>query len=827
VLDQTGEYVIAASENASEYLEVPLKLILGTPVETVIERELLAAIGGLTDASELAGQLTYLGSFPLRNDLYSVVTHSVDGQRVLEFEEIDQLVRPELMNAVITNFVGKLSRLSTDMDLFRAITKQLKDLTGFNRVLLYSFDEVGHGTVLTEENDGVLPSYIDLRFPSSDIPKQARDLYILNTVRIIPNANYIPSPLIGIWGKSFERLDLSSSILRSVSPIHLQYMRNMGTLASMSISIVCEGQLWGLVSCHHAEPRNVPYIVRSACDLLTKMVSTQLVAFRGATRLERAVYFNGIQRKILTQMAAENDYVAALTAQMNDLSQVTNAEGVALVIDGQCTLSGTTPEEAVVHRISEWMDDRADTVLFHSNHLSEVFKWAEDVREVASGILIIRISNVKRSYIMWFRPEVVRTVTWGGEPTKAQNEAGGLHPRSSFDAWRELVHGQSIIWTEMEINSAQEFRTAVMTVSLKRAEEAVELSDARFEQLTHSLPNLVWASDDEGRLTYVNERWHGEGLRSAGLWYEQSRLSGEDQERCADAWKTAISQGSRFEIELKLTTDEGTTEHWNLVRAVPFRRPNGSRVGWVGTFTDMTERREREIALKMTEKLALTGRMTSVIAHEINNPLEAITNIHYLLSRVVKDNEAALEYIALADNELERISGITKQTLRWSKESVQPAKGGRAGDLFEDVLRLFAGKIRNRELKVKVSGEDTLIFGVIGQLHQVLANLVSNAIDALPVGGRFSLNAGTIDSGVEIVVQDEGHGMSEEVMRHLFQPFYSTKGDLGNGLGLYISQEIVERHGGRLQAESVEQQGTTLRMVLPVRNGTQLQKQAN
>ena len=599
-------------------------------------------------------------------------------------------------------------------------------------------------------------------------------------------------------------------------------MRNMGTLASMSLSIVCEGQLWGLVSCHHAEPRNVPYIVRSACDLLTKMVSTQLVAFQGATRLERAVHFNGVQRRILTQMAAENDYIAALKAQRNDLIQVTDAEGVALVIDGHCTLGGRTPEEAAVQRISEWMDDRADTMLFHSSNLGEEFEWAEDVREVASGVLIIRISDVKRSYIMWFRPEVVTTVTWSGEPTKAQ-KAGGLHPRASFDAWRELVHGHSIIWTEMEINSAQEFRTAVMTVSLKRAEEAVELSDARFQQLTHSLPNLVWAADDEGRLTYVNERWHSERLRSEGLWYEQTRLSSEDQERCAEVWKTAISEGNKFEMELKLTTEEGTAEHWNLVRAVPFRRPSGSRVGWVGTFTDLTERRERETALKMTEKLALTGRMTSVIAHEINNPLESITNIHYLLSRVVKDNEAALEYIAMADNELERISGITKQTLRWSKESVQPAKAARAGDLFEDVLRLFAGKIRNRELKVTVSGEDTPIFGVIGQLHQVLANLVSNAIDALPVGGQFSLSAGSIENGIEIVVQDEGHGMSEEVRRHLFQPFYSTKGDLGNGLGLYISQEIVERHGGRLLAESVEHQGTTLRIVLPVRSGDQLQ----
>jgi light-regulated signal transduction histidine kinase (bacteriophytochrome) len=298
VFDDDGQRVIAASQNAGEYLEVSIKQILGTAIETLLGRELVAAIRALNQYSELAGEITYLGAFPLRSELYSVITHQVDGQRVLEFEQIDQLVSPELVNAVITNFVGKLG---TDIELCRAITKQVKDLSGFNCVLLYVFDEAGHGTVLTEESDGVLPSYLDLRFPASDIPRQARELYIQNTVRIIPNVAYIPSPLSGLAGKPMQTFDLSASVLRSVSPIHLEYMRNMGTMASMSISIVCEGRLWGLISCHHAEPSNVPYITRSACDLLTKMVSTQLMAFRSATQLERAIHFHGVQRRILTQ----------------------------------------------------------------------------------------------------------------------------------------------------------------------------------------------------------------------------------------------------------------------------------------------------------------------------------------------------------------------------------------------------------------------------------------------------------------------------------------------------------------------------------------------
>ncbi|MBB5060458.1 light-regulated signal transduction histidine kinase (bacteriophytochrome) [Granulicella aggregans] len=815
LLDERNESVVAASENTEEFLEVPLRLILGTPVETVLEREVLAVVRALVHNSEAAGQITYLGSFPLRQDLYSVVTHLVDGRRVLEFERVDRLVSPELMNAVITNFVGKLSKLGDEMALCRAITTQVKDLTGFNRILLYRFDESGNGTVLTEENDGVLPSYLDLRFPASDIPKQARELYVANTVRIIPNAVYTPSPLKGAASRQMKDFDLSSSILRSVSPIHLEYMKNMGTVASMSISIVFEGRLWGLISCHHAEPRSVPYVVRSACDLLTKMVSTQLLAFRSATELERALHFHSVQRNLLTQMAAEHNYVAALVSRIDELQQVTNANGAALIMDGRCILGGSTPTKTDVIQLTAWMDAQPHSNLYQTSYMQDVCDWAGRIRNEASGFLAVRLSDVRQSYLMWFRPEVVSTVTWAGEPVKLGDQGLGLHPRNSFGAWQERVHGHSVPWTDMEVQSAQEFRTAVMTISLKRAEEAVGLSEARFEQLTHSLPNLIWAAGDDGQLTYVNKRWRQRGLRGSGIWYEQDQLTAQDQDSCRIAWVNAIATETPFEVELRINDGDGDAGQWNLVRALPFQGAGGVRAGWVGTFTDLTERRERELALKMTEKLALTGRMTSFIAHEINNPLEAITNIHYLLSQEVRGNDPAIAYIAMADHELERISGITKQTLRWSKESSQSAEEGIAGALFDDVLRLFAGKIRNRDVTVTVIGREAHFFGVLGQIRQVVVNLFSNALDAVQVGGHVSLSACSREGNTEFVVGDSGPGMNEEIKKLIFQPFFSTKGDLGNGLGLYISQEIVERHGGTLVAESKTGEGAQLKMTLP------------
>jgi PAS domain-containing protein len=702
LLDDRDERVVAASQNAEDFLEVPLGLVLGTPIETILEREVLGALRALTNSTDDEGLLTYLGSFQMRGRFFSVITHRVKTERVLEFELTDRLVNPEMTSQVFTNFVSKLNNLRSETELCQALTEQVKDLTGFNRILLYRFDEAGHGTVICEQNDGTLPSYLDLRFPASDIPQQARDLYVLNTVRIIPDATYIPSPLHGLDKRPMGTLDLSMSLLRSVSPVHLEYMRNMGTMSSMSVSIVCEGKLWGLVSGHHAEPRTVPYLVRSACDLLTRLVATQLIGIATSASLLQMVHFHAVQRRMLTQMAAENNYLAAMADQMKDLLQITDAEGIALVMDGQFKVSGTTPSDTDLERLAEWMDSRPDLEIFESRHLGRHITWASEFSEVASGLLAIRISHVRQSYLMWFRPEVVRTVKWAGEPGKAPDKDQRLNPRKSFEIWSELVRGRSKPWTDVEVESATEFRGAIMTISLKRAEEALQLGEARFLQLTNALPHPVWTADDDGQLTYVNQRWLEQGFGNHGRWYEQERLVAEDQHRSGKLWKVAVAQGIPFDLEVRFYPPSEGAERLNLVRAVPYFRADGTRAGWAGTCTDLTDRRQREAALRMTEKLALTGRMTSVVAHEINNPLEAITNLLFLLNGRLEEDQTARSYIELAESELQRISGITKQTLRWSGERPETSVWNRRRSLQRCTPTLHrqnkepAGSGRNR-----------------------------------------------------------------------------------------------------------------------------------
>lgn len=818
LIDRDFERVLVASESAERFLRLPVKLILGASVESLLAREMLSAIRlqKMTCDADPEGLVSYLGTFRLHNEMFSVVTHCLGKDHVLEFELQDQVVGPEMMNAVITNFVSKLGRVGDEHELCNALAQQVAELTGFDRVMLYSFDDQGAGTVLSEVNNGCLPSYLHLRFPATDIPQQARDLYLLNTVRIIPDANYAPSPLVGAAGIPVKSLDLSRSILRSVSPVHLQYMRNMETLSSMSVSIVSEGRLWGLVSAHHSTPKAVPFLVRSACDMLTRMASTQLTAFRTAGRLQQTLHFHAVQRSVLTELAAEQNYLESLGRQLPALREITNAAGVALLVNGAFSTHGDVPDEASLRKIVEWLETLPEFDVFHSDQLGAHVPWTDTIRSHASGMLAVRVSSVLKRYLLWFRPEVIETVRWAGEPVKALDQTGQLHPRSSFAEWKEIVRGCSEPWTAMEIQSAGDFRSALTIIGLRRAEETIQLGEARFQQLTQALPAKIFTADDQGHITYVNERWKQQGLHHEGRWFEDPEIAPEDAKRCAELWRGVVGRGEQFETELRLHPQQDGPPRWNLVRVIPFQGMDRKRAGWIGTFIDLTESKERELALRMTEKLALTGRMTSVIAHEINNPLEAITNLMYLLRSELQGEGPAGGYIAMVESELERISGITKQTLRWNRETSDLQESFFAGFMVDDVLRLFAGKIRNRQITMKIEGPRELeLQGVIGQVRQVLANLISNAIDASPLGGKVIVKVLESPREGGFAVKDNGPGIPESLRTQLFQPFFSTKGDLGNGLGLYISKEIVERHGGRIEVDSSHEKGTTMTVWLP------------
>ncbi len=361
---------------------------------------------------------------------------------------------------------------------------------------------------------------------------------------------------------------------------------------------------------------------------------------------------------------------------------------------------------------------------------------------------------------------------------------------------------------------------------LKRAE--AELAESREElrwTVELSIP-VPWTADTAGNILEFSRYW----LELTGLTREEALGSGwqqvphpEDLPRMAAAWTKALKTGEPYDVEHRIRTASGEFR-WMRSRAFPRRDEAGSILKWYGTTEDIDERKRAEDALIRSEKLAAVGRLAASIAHEINNPLEAVFNLLYLAehSTELKDIQ---HFIKTSERELRRVSAITNQTLRFYKQSSSP-RAVTGVELVDSVLGIYQGRIVNSNIEiVRRHRQSSPLVCFEGEIRQVLLNLIGNAIDAMhPAGGMLLLRSReathwqTGAKGLMLTVADTGTGMDAATIHRVFEPFFTTKGFGGTGLGLWVSQEIVERHHGHLRVRSgqrEERHGTVFTLFLP------------
>ncbi|MBD1836707.1 GAF domain-containing protein [Coleofasciculus sp. FACHB-64] len=376
--------------------------------------------------------------------------------------------------------INQLEKTSTLGDFCQIIVKEVRKVTGFDRVMLYKFDDDGHGSVLAEEKLESMEPYLGLHFPESDIPKPARKLFTSNWIRLIPDATSQSAELFPILNPVNQRpLDLTNSILRSASPCHIQYLHNMGVGASLTISLMKEQKLWGLIACHHQSPKYVSYELRKACEFLGRVIFSEI-----STREETEDYgyrmkLAYIQSALVEYMSQEENFIDGLVKHQPNLLELANAKGAAVCFGGDCTMVGETPTEEELNFLVQWLKNNVEEEVFYSDSLPQIYPDAESFKNVASGLLAIPIS--KNNYVLWFRPEVIQTVNWGGDPNKAfeVNQSEGnirLCPRKSFDLWKETVRLTSLPWKQVEIKAALELRKAIINIVLRQADELAQLA---------------------------------------------------------------------------------------------------------------------------------------------------------------------------------------------------------------------------------------------------------------------------------------------------------------------------------------------------------------
>ena len=414
-----------------------------------------------------------LGAWGLGEDRWDVSAHRSDRHLLYEFEPARPSEGNEAPIYSLTRiFLPRLQDADSVDRLTALVASEMKRLTGFGRCLVYRFDEAGHGEVMAEAIDPGYDSYAGHHFPASDIPQQARALYLLNQFRLIADATYTPVPL-RIIDRTLtpSDIDLSQAQLRSVSPVHLEYMRNMGTLASMSVSIMIEGKLWGLVSCHDHAPRFIGVSTRLACEHLGQLLALQIQSKESNHSVAERLALRQLMLEIVSHLADSDATLQQLVREPSLMLRVARATGAAVVLDDAVWSVGDVPAEDDVRMLAHWVTGLGEEI-YATHMLRDHYEPARDFQAVAAGVLAVSISQVHRHVILWFRPEIVRTVTWAGNPRKnAIASDGRIHPRLSFESWQESIRGSAVAWSDAEISAAGELRQALIGIVLRRAEE--------------------------------------------------------------------------------------------------------------------------------------------------------------------------------------------------------------------------------------------------------------------------------------------------------------------------------------------------------------------
>ena len=421
--------------------------------------------------------------------------HDRGGLVFVELEPVDEAMTSPL--AVLADIRGSVQRLTATRavsDFCVAAAREFRSLTGYDRVMVYRFDAECNGEVVAEERRGDLEPYLGLHYPASDIPAQARASFKVNRIRVIPDATAEQIPVVSEPDALAELpLDLSRCLLRTPALVHREYLHNMGVRASLTASLVVGDRLWGLIACHHMTPKRPGQTEREACDLLSRMASTHLALVAESENRNYLTALAAALQRTVVRIGATVPPIAALAKDPADLLALVGAGGAVVWRSGRGMQFGQTPPGEALPDLVAWIKGLA-VQLVETDRLSQRHIPANAFSKVASGLLALEVSRDNEEYILWFRPEELQTINWGGDPHGATSANGRLSPRSSFAVWRETVRARSLPWLPAELENARRIKELLL--------EAASRSSIRLEAM---LPICAWCKKIRDEPGY----WHG------------------------------------------------------------------------------------------------------------------------------------------------------------------------------------------------------------------------------------------------------------------------------------------------------------------------------
>lgn len=435
---------------------------------------------------------------------YLIIT--ISGSLILlEFEPVFSDLKidvQKLLGKTITQMLAgkKLQNLLNNAAM------QVKDVIDYDRIMIYRFSEEGHGEIVAEAKNAELPSWLGLHYPASDIPMQARELYKINLTRIIADVNTIPAKIISAKDHQ-QPLDLSLSQLRAVSPIHIQYLKNMGVVSSFSVSLVNNNELWGLITCHNYSPRFIDYKARESSKLIGQILSSAFAYRQDEENILLQNTFKANQEYLTKYLQKNINIDQALTSEKVTILDIVHASGAVVLFEKNCIKLGITPNDTDVERLIDWLQKINKDQIYYTSNLSAHYPEALAFKEIASGIMVFELSKELREYIVWFKPEQMQILNWGGNPEKIEEKMPDgsiqISPRHSFESWSQHVAGKSDKWVLEEINSVYNLKDEILhAINLKtgairllndKLREAYNELDTFSYTISHDLKNPITA----------------------------------------------------------------------------------------------------------------------------------------------------------------------------------------------------------------------------------------------------------------------------------------------------------------------------------------------
>ena len=475
--------------------------LLGRPLGTVFTpaavhdlRNRMAMLRG-TDAVERMFDCTLVEGVPP----FDIAIHLSGRQIVIEAQSASN--EHGDATGAARSMIARLDQAKDFTSFFNEGARQVRALTGYDRVMVYRFSSNGSGEVVAEACKPGIGNFKGLHYPASDIPAQARELYKRNLLRVIADVDSTAVPITPVLDESGRPLDLSLSVLRSVSPIHIEYLKNMGVQASMSISILVDGELWGLFACHHYSPKSPSFERRAVCELFAQMFSMRLENRERKELVEYERRAREISDQLLGAVASDDTLLKDPDWLAEMLTRAIPADGIAVWLNGSYGFSGSTPSTKEFRTVVQALNATAAGRVFATDCIGSIVPGAADFVSSAAGMLAIPISRTPRDYVVLFRSEMVRSVRWAGDPHKptAYGPNGPrLSPRESFAEWKQLVQGKSLPFTDSELRVAETLRATLIEVVLRLASEAnVERQRANERQelliaeLNHRVRNIL------------------------------------------------------------------------------------------------------------------------------------------------------------------------------------------------------------------------------------------------------------------------------------------------------------------------------------------------